>query len=412
MWIWFDRDVARWKKMEQVYRQKGYPVQTLSREQDFPKSGIELVILTRKEDAGMAAQLSSVYGVPVILSVPGLKPDVPPEGCAEMLPYPPHPAYLEKWAKREERALDAPKEPSPALNPAGVSANDLMEQMIRQKASKQTFSLRGQTVPFVEPLRPLAKRATILTITGVKGGVGKSTFSILLARNLHQKGQRTVLVDLDNMGNLARLLRVDPIVSTDRFEVLSNTLNDAELEQNLIRTGYGFWVIPKGQRPMGLSADGTRRLMYLLSRYADTVILDTHPSRMVCTVEAMREADVVLGVTGTDRSTWAEIRDFFSLTEKPVHLVLSRTREKPGVLHEISQILESQTGYPVLGYVPEDDKLFEEVQAGEMLMGSPAIETAMKQIRLKLWREDVQKTETEKEGMRTWRFGRSKGTRT
>jgi MinD-like ATPase involved in chromosome partitioning or flagellar assembly len=383
LWIWVDKDESRANRMAALYGREGISVRPVTREQDLPEDEVELVIMTKGWDDVFAKHLRERYRTPVLLSVPGGTDNEPwSEVYDEVVPCPAKAQYLQTWATKEPASQTAPAASQDATPQDPMQA---MEQWIESNRRKQTYTNRQSTIAFERPTQEIAKRATIITVGGVKGGVGKTTFAILLASNLHKKGARTVVVDLDHMGNLARLLKVEPLVNTDRFEVLANSLNDAEMEQNMIRTAYGFWVIPRGKRPLGLSKDGMRRLVYLLSHYADYLILDTHPGQVVSTIEAIREADVVCAVSSMDRSTWADLRDFFSVTEKPVKIVLNRTRERQAVNNDVKEILSKETGYPVIGALPEDEQLYAQVQAGEKIEGSPRLEAELKAIRARLF---------------------------
>lgn len=384
LWIWVDTEEDRAKRIVALYERNGVRVRAVSREQDLPEQEVQLAILTPGWPDSFAQYLRERYGVPVLLAVPGgAGLAAVPDAYDEVVPCPAKVEYLQKWAG-STRKSDEPK----ASEPSASAPNPLerLEQLIESTSRKRTYTQKQQTIAFERPTEEIAKRATVITVAGVKGGVGKSTVAILLASQLHRKGSRTVLADLDHMGNLARLLEVNPVVDTDRFEVLANSLTDAEMEQNLTRTAYGFYLVPRGAKnAQGLSADGTRRLIYLLSHYADYVILDTHPGRVVSTAEAMKGADVVCAVSTTDRSTWADLREFFQVTSKPVKIVLNRTREKPAALADMRQILSKETGFPVIGALPEDETLYAKVQAGERIEGSARLEAAMKDLRVQLF---------------------------
>lgn len=145
--------------------------------------------------------------------------------------------------------------------------------------------------------------AQITAVVQEKGGVGKTTTAINLGAWLGALGYRTLLIDLDPQGNLAKGLGVDAAGNT-MYRVLrdpSFALADAIITTNVPNVD----VVPAEQ---GLEA-AEIELIHVLSRESvlrrkieterlrdryDRILIDCRPSLGVLTVNAMVAADELL----------------------------------------------------------------------------------------------------------------------
>jgi len=91
-----------------------------------------------------------------------------------------------------------------------------------EQSNKQLESIQGRFWEFpvktaVPPFRKLqAGDATIIAITNLKGGVGKTTLSASIAVTYRQMGKRVLLIDLDQQGSLTNRCLTEQEVSSLR----------------------------------------------------------------------------------------------------------------------------------------------------------------------------------------------------
>ncbi|AEJ43647.1 Cobyrinic acid ac-diamide synthase [Alicyclobacillus acidocaldarius subsp. acidocaldarius Tc-4-1] len=358
MWLVCDHDPVRAERLRKYLEKQGVQVKIATKEEEIPNTWAEgkLALFLGGWNPATVQHVKNTLGLSTLYcTLDTLAPEqfegLRQQGYDDVVPYPPAVEYARRW----EREVNTE-------NPTTLAS------LVSQRR-KTTYTAYVESKPF-QPPAPTPRRATVICVTGVKGGVGKTTMAVLLANAMVARGKRIVVAELDPYGNLANLFRVERTVTADRFETLPDVLTDPELEQNMLRTPAGWWLIPKGDRPLGLSKDGVARLIHLVGLYADALILDTHAGHLMSTVVAMREADRVLGVTTADRTTWTDLRAFLHMSERPVYLVLNRVRERPRKAAAISAFLQKEIGFRVAAIVHEDDTLYQRVQQGLTPLGS------------------------------------------
>jgi chromosome partitioning protein len=142
----------------------------------------------------------------------------------------------------------------------------------------------------------------IISITNQKGGVGKTTTAINLAAALAQKGQKTLLIDLDPQGNSTMSYLDRKSVEKSMFDVLT----DPEVKFKDIVRPSGLKNLDIAPARISLAKieskllgeiDGHFRLRDKIDgvrRRFDAVLIDTPPTLGMITVNAMVASTHVL----------------------------------------------------------------------------------------------------------------------
>ncbi len=209
---------------------------------------------------------------------------------------------------------------------------------------------------------PTAPTGTIITVFGVKGGIGKTTIATNLAVAIANETAASVaLVDLDlPFGDIALMLDLRP--DHDIVGALDDSvLNDLErLQANMIKAPQGVHVLAAPLVPNGATqVDSSRigRLLTDLSALYQFVIVDTPVGLVEMTAAALDVSELALLVTTPEvpslKRTQACLR-FLQEVDFPVQkaqIVLNRVKSKTRVSEdEAAQAL----GQPVAWHVAND----------------------------------------------------------
>lgn len=122
-----------------------------------------------------------------------------------------------------------------------------------------------------------SEKARILTVTGGKGGVGKSSVALNLALARSRAGERVLLVDADlGLGNVDILLGLNP-----KYNLGHVVRNERRIDEVTIEGPYGLSVIPaaSGVSAMAnLSLADQANLLRTIAQLApvyDLIVMDT-----------------------------------------------------------------------------------------------------------------------------------------
>ena len=127
-----------------------------------------------------------------------------------------------------------------------------------------------------------------------KGGVAKTTSSVITAEILQQRGYDVLLVDFDPQRNLTHGLAVDkpkcPVA-----DVLTGKTN---IKDAILRTEAGLGLLPADRSLFALQAalesNALAKVLAPVSGYFDYVIIDTAPALSSLSVNALVASDLVV----------------------------------------------------------------------------------------------------------------------
>jgi pilus assembly protein CpaE len=224
---------------------------------------------------------------------------------------------------------------------------------------------------------PLAGRATVVTVAGGKGGIGKSVIAVNLALALRRESERSVvIIDLDNdFGDVATMLDLTP----------SKTLLDAlvrgpQLDRNnvheFLTTHYsGLDVLAAPSAGIDWSHRDVAEIkpvLDLLAEIYDFVVVDTGPFGEVTRV-AVQASTLTLIVTSGEvsgvRNTAAAMQRLSSwgVQEERIKLLLNHGVRADG--YQIAD-LTGAIGREVFWETPADRKVPLSVQLGEPVVAA------------------------------------------
>lgn len=258
--------------------------------------------------------------------------------------------------------------------PRPVRPDTLRDSVLKAMEAEENRRLRkiGQL-----PAAPTG--GTIITVFGAKGGIGKSTLSTNLAVGLAQQhAASVVIVDLDNgFGDITGMLDVKP--ERTLFDLLRDIdkVEGDDLPRYLVKHEWsGLYVLaaPTVLEWRQISADQVRRVIELLARHYDKVVLDTCGTLNEISELTVEIATMVLWVTTTE---FASVRDTIeamralktlSYSHERIRIVMNGISPDDGVR---SSVLQEALQRDVFWQIPYDKK----VRQGTHL-GQPIIITA------------------------------------
>lgn len=143
--------------------------------------------------------------------------------------------------------------------------------------------------------------STVLATYNIKGGVGKTSAAVNLARLAARDGRSTLLWDLDPQGASTYLFRVKPRVKGGGARLVRGRSDVAELIKGTDFEGLDLLPADFSYRHMDLALDGAKRPTTRLARVLeplqeeyDVIVLDCPPSISLVSESVFEAADVLL----------------------------------------------------------------------------------------------------------------------
>ena len=202
-------------------------------------------------------------------------------------------------------------------------------------------------------------------VTSGKGGVGKSTLTVGLGRALADRGRRVLLVDCDaGLRSLDRMTGTEEDLVFDMADVVSARCAPAEAIYPC-GEAQGLFVMPAPSRGEDAIRPAVmRRLVPLLSRYFDHVLLDSPAGVGGGFRAAACGADRAIVVCSPDpvcvRSAGAVRELLRKLSVRDMRLAINRFSgrlfRETGAYGDLDGVID-ETGIRLLGVVPEDFSL-------------------------------------------------------
>jgi pilus assembly protein CpaE len=225
----------------------------------------------------------------------------------------------------------------------------------------------------------------VVTLAGVKGGIGKTTIAVNLALSLARETERSVaLVDLDlPYGDIAMLLGLRPTDSVVSAVSDPTILADPELLQAQLCEGPGgIRVLAAPINGCGDIVEGSQiaPLLTRLSGLYDFVVVDTAPGFVELTAAALDVASHTVLLTTPEpttlRRTELALRqlDEWKYSGSRLKVLVNRASLGTGLApSEIEGILSE----PVAWWLPDEPKALQAAARGELtVIGQPKSELA------------------------------------
>jgi len=249
-----------------------------------------------------------------------------------------------------------------------ASAEDVGRSIVSvlESEERRQMRLRGQTAAW-------GPQGSVIAVFGAKGGVGKTTVAVNLAAALvRETGQSIVLVDGDNgFGDVCGMLDMEAERSVvDLARDLSKVTRDT-LPKYVMQHSSGLNVLAAPSQAMAwrsIKPDDFRKIIELLSKSHDIVVIDTVGILNDLTLATLQAASLVLWVVTTE---FASVRDSLralealrstSYPEDRVRIITNDLATRDGVR---TTTIEEVLGHEVFWQVPFDQKVRNDSQIGE-----------------------------------------------
>jgi pilus assembly protein CpaE len=246
-----------------------------------------------------------------------------------------------------------------------LTADRLLEEVrkvaaIQAKAAKRV----GAAVP-AQPVAPVGPKRQVITVTGPRGGCGKTVIAANLSVALARTSEAVALVDLNLWGgDVAMMLDVTPKRTLGDLLPGFGGIDYDVVDSVMSKHASGVSVLAA---PLTGTFDGSTLSRYMvqsileaLREHYEYTIIDTGYANLESTLAAMDYSDLILVVVGMDlprlRDGKLYLKNLLAANypKEKIRVIVNRaTSSKEISSSEVETILE----FPVATQIPSDDAL-------------------------------------------------------
>jgi len=243
-------------------------------------------------------------------------------------------------------------------------SSDELTSSIRQIYSRERERLERFPVAVAAPAAAPADvdPGRIVAVFGPKGGIGRTTVAVNLAvAAASELGQRTALVDGSfQFGDVGVLLNLNPKNKSiaDLAPDLEAGLELESIDPFLTVHSSGAKVLlapPSPEMAELVTAVGVRKVLQMLRRTNDLIIVDCSSSMSDTTLAILDEADVILTMLTLEITSIKNMRLFLEVTDQlgyessSIKLVLNRADSTLGIrVTDVEQSIGRKVDYTIV----------------------------------------------------------------
>lgn len=244
-------------------------------------------------------------------------------------------------------------------------AGDRLLEEVRKVTNLQAKAAAKKAGTPAVPVEPEGPRRQIITVTGPRGGCGKTVIASNLAVALASASEKISLVDLNLWGgDVAMLLDLTPRRTLGDLLPGFGGIDYDVVDSVMVKHGSGVSVLAA---PLMGTFDGTTLSRYMvqsileaLREHYECTIVDTGYANLESTLAAMDYADVILVVMGMDLPRLRDGKHYLknlmaaNYSKEKIRVVINRSSGSKEISPaEVESILE----FPVAAQLPNDDAL-------------------------------------------------------
>lgn len=219
-------------------------------------------------------------------------------------------------------------------------------------------------LPTVAPPPPPPRGGKIIAVLGSKGGSGASTIAVNLAVALREESKaRIALVDANlEFGDIGVLLNLPNNRTIADLASGKTEIDEEVLDGTMAGHSSAIKVLLAPSRPELaelVKAEHLKRIMELLDKSYDFVIIDLWKSFQEATIFFLDQADVILLIATTDIPSIKNSKLFFELTEQlgyPPDKTLFILNKDDGRSGISARDIEASVKHPVGLVLPKDER--------------------------------------------------------